>query len=137
MKDLLIQTAKNTGLIDAEQLVKFLEEDANKGRIDEAHGADQVDIVNSKGRIVEKYKVNGFYVVPTMWNILLRTPEADSVDTSSLRIGLSGTAPIPPAQLAVGSPAFYVIFLIVGALVFLAAPLVINKLKNPGWKPKE
>ena len=36
MKDLLIQTAKNTGLIDAEQLVKFLEEDANKGRIDEA-----------------------------------------------------------------------------------------------------
>jgi len=36
MKDLLIQTAKSTGLIDAEQLVKFLEEDANKGRIDEA-----------------------------------------------------------------------------------------------------
>ncbi|MBW2619449.1 MAG: amino acid permease, partial [Deltaproteobacteria bacterium] len=43
----------------------------------------------------------------------------------------------PPAQLTVGSPAFYVIFLIVGALVFLAAPLVINKLKKPGWKPKE
>jgi len=36
MKDLLIQTAKSTGLVDAEQLVKFLEEDANKGRIDEA-----------------------------------------------------------------------------------------------------
>ena len=49
---------------------------------------------------VEKYKVNGFYVVPTMWNILLRAPESDSVDTSSLRIGLSGAAPIPPAQLA-------------------------------------
>ena len=49
---------------------------------------------------VEEYKVNGFYVVPTMWNILLRAPEADSMDTSSLRIGLSGAAPIPPVQLA-------------------------------------
>lgn len=48
---------------------------------------------------VERYKVNGFYIVPTMWNILLRTPEADEVDTSSLRIGLSGAAPIPPEQL--------------------------------------
>ncbi|MBL7187809.1 MAG: type II secretion system ATPase GspE [Phycisphaerae bacterium] len=36
MKDLLIQTAKSTGLIDAERLVKFLEEDTGKGRIDEA-----------------------------------------------------------------------------------------------------
>ena len=36
MKDLLIQTARSTGLIDAEKLVEFLEEDANKGRIDEA-----------------------------------------------------------------------------------------------------
>jgi general secretion pathway protein E len=36
MKDLLIQTAKSTGLIDAEQLAKFLEEDTGKGRIDEA-----------------------------------------------------------------------------------------------------
>jgi len=48
---------------------------------------------------VGKYKVNGFYIVPTMWNILLRTPEADTVDTSSLRIGVSGAAPIPPEQL--------------------------------------
>jgi len=36
MKDLLIKTAKSTGLIDAEKLAEFLEEDANKGRIDEA-----------------------------------------------------------------------------------------------------
>jgi general secretion pathway protein E len=36
MKELLIQTAKSTGLIDAEQLTKFLEEDAGKRRIDEA-----------------------------------------------------------------------------------------------------
>ena len=49
---------------------------------------------------VQDYKVNGFYVVPTMWNILLRAPEADTVDTSSLRLGLSGAAPIPPAQLS-------------------------------------
>ncbi|MCP4683538.1 MAG: long-chain-fatty-acid--CoA ligase [Desulfobacterales bacterium] len=48
---------------------------------------------------VEKYKVNGFYIVPTMWNILLRIPEADTADTSSLRMGLSGAAPIPPVQL--------------------------------------
>ena len=48
---------------------------------------------------VGKYKINGFYIVPTMWNILLRTPEADTVDTSSLRIGVSGAAPIPPEQL--------------------------------------
>jgi long-chain acyl-CoA synthetase len=48
---------------------------------------------------VERYKVNGFYIVPTMWNILLRVPEASSVDTSTLRFGLSGAAPIPPEQL--------------------------------------
>ena len=48
---------------------------------------------------VEKYKVNGFYIVPTMWNILLKAPEATNVETSSLRMGLSGAAPIPPEQL--------------------------------------
>lgn len=48
---------------------------------------------------VEQFKVNGFYIVPTMWNILLKAPEADTVDTGSLRIGLSGAAPIPPEQL--------------------------------------
>ncbi len=48
---------------------------------------------------VEKYRVNGFYIVPTMWNILLRVPEASTIDMSSLRFGLSGAAPIPPEQL--------------------------------------
>ena len=48
---------------------------------------------------VEKYKVNGFYIVPTMWNILLNIPEADTVDTSTLKFGISGAAPIPPEQL--------------------------------------
>ncbi len=34
-----------------------------------------------------------------MWNILLKAPEASTVDTSSLKFGLSGAAPIPPEQL--------------------------------------
>ncbi len=48
---------------------------------------------------VERYKVNAFLIVPTIWNILLNTPEADTVDTSSLRFGMSGASPIPPEQL--------------------------------------
>jgi len=36
MKELLIRTAKRTGLVDAEQLARFLEENAGSGRIDEA-----------------------------------------------------------------------------------------------------
>jgi len=36
MKDLLIQTAKRTGLIDAQQLARFFEESGSHGRIDEA-----------------------------------------------------------------------------------------------------
>jgi amino acid transporter len=42
----------------------------------------------------------------------------------------------PPEQLAVGSPAFYVIFLAVGVLAFLGAPLLISKLKKPSWTPQ-
>lgn len=48
---------------------------------------------------VERYRVNAFYIVPTMWNILLQAPEAREADTSSLRFGLSGAAPIPPEHL--------------------------------------
>ncbi len=48
---------------------------------------------------IERYKVNFFYIVPTMWNILLRAPEAARVDTGSLQFGISGSAPIPPEQL--------------------------------------
>jgi long-chain acyl-CoA synthetase len=48
---------------------------------------------------VERYRINGFYIVPTMWNILLTAPEAAQVDTSSLHLGVSGAAPIPPEQL--------------------------------------
>ncbi|RKY21231.1 MAG: hypothetical protein DRP62_08120, partial [Planctomycetota bacterium] len=35
MKDLLIQTAKQTGLVDAEQLAKFLENNQTNERLDE------------------------------------------------------------------------------------------------------
>jgi long-chain acyl-CoA synthetase len=48
---------------------------------------------------IERYRINAFYIVPTMWNILLRATESSSVDTSSLRFGISGAAPIPPEQL--------------------------------------
>ncbi len=48
---------------------------------------------------IERYRINAFYIVPTMWNILLRASESSSVDTSSLRFGISGAAPIPPEQL--------------------------------------
>jgi long-chain acyl-CoA synthetase len=48
---------------------------------------------------VERYRINAFYIVPTMWNILLRATESSTVDTSSLRFGISGAAPIPPEQL--------------------------------------
>lgn len=41
----------------------------------------------------------------------------------------------PPQQLTVGSPAFYVIFLIVGTIIFVGTPLVIHHFKKPGWKP--
>ncbi len=42
----------------------------------------------------------------------------------------------PPSQLAVGSPAFYVIFLLAGIAIFMGAPLVIHALRKPGWMPK-
>jgi len=35
MKELLVQTAKRTGLIDAEQLAKFFKENSSEGRLDE------------------------------------------------------------------------------------------------------
>jgi len=57
---------------------------------------------------VEKYKVNAFYIVPTMWNILLRVPESKTVDTTSLRFGISGAAPIPPEQLKECEERFHV-----------------------------
>ncbi|MBN1198763.1 MAG: amino acid permease, partial [Bacteroidales bacterium] len=42
----------------------------------------------------------------------------------------------PPAQLAVGSPTFYVWFLIGGVSLFVIIPIIIGYLKKPEWKTK-
>ncbi|MFH1453036.1 MAG: amino acid permease [Armatimonadota bacterium] len=42
----------------------------------------------------------------------------------------------PPAQLTVGSPAFYVWFLIIGILLFTLSPIIIYQLRKPGWQNK-
>ena len=40
----------------------------------------------------------------------------------------------PPAELTVGSPVFYVVFMIGGTLLFVMIPMVINRFRKPGWK---
>ena len=40
----------------------------------------------------------------------------------------------PTALLTVGSPTFYVVFLILGVIVFVGAPIIINKSNKPSWK---
>ena len=40
---------------------------------------------------------------------------------------------IPPGQIPVGSPAVYVGILIVGALIFVAIPMVIYSMRKPEW----
>ena len=48
---------------------------------------------------VERYKIECFYIVPAMWNILLSVAESHTTDTSSLIFGVSGAASISPEQL--------------------------------------
>ena len=43
----------------------------------------------------------------------------------------------PPKQLEIKNPAFYVIFLAVGAIIFVGAPLVIHRFKKPEWKSND
>ncbi len=43
----------------------------------------------------------------------------------------------PPAQLTVGSPAFYVIFIASGIVIFVTAPIIINFFKRPEWVTKQ
>ena len=43
----------------------------------------------------------------------------------------------PPTQLTIGSPAFYIIFLIVGILIFVSAPIIISLFKRPEWISKQ
>ncbi|MBR3696158.1 MAG: hypothetical protein IKL98_07945 [Akkermansia sp.] len=40
---------------------------------------------------------------------------------------------IPPGQIPVGSPAVYIGILIVGALIFVAIPMVIYSMRKPDW----
>ena len=43
----------------------------------------------------------------------------------------------PPKQLTIGSPLFYVAFLIIGTLIFFIAPLIIIHVRKPSWKLKD
>jgi hypothetical protein len=40
----------------------------------------------------------------------------------------------PPSQIAVGSPAAYIGFLVAGNLIFIALPFVIYAMRKPSWK---
>ncbi|MFC2149186.1 amino acid permease [Candidatus Auribacterota bacterium] len=40
----------------------------------------------------------------------------------------------PPSQLKTGSPLFYEIFMITGTVLMCAVPLIIFRLRKPGWK---
>ncbi|MEV4889003.1 amino acid permease [Nonomuraea sp. NPDC055795] len=42
---------------------------------------------------------------------------------------------VPPSQLPIGSPALYVGLVAAGAIIFTGAPLVIERLAKPSWKP--
>jgi long-chain acyl-CoA synthetase len=46
-------------------------------------------------RLIEKYKVNFFPAVPTMYSLILNHPDADKYDTSSLEDCIAGAAPLP------------------------------------------
>lgn len=41
---------------------------------------------------------------------------------------------IPPSQISTGSPAVYVIILIIGSLVFFFLPFIVYKFKKPNWR---
>lgn len=45
-----------------------------------------------------------------------------------------GVGLVPPAQLAVGSPLFFVLFLVIGLIVFISLPLIIIHFRKPSWK---
>jgi amino acid transporter len=46
---------------------------------------------------------------------------------------------LPPSQIAITSfsPVSYVLFMIIGVLAVVAVPLIIYRLRKPGWKPAE
>ncbi len=46
-------------------------------------------------RLIEKYKVNFFPAVPTMYSLILNHPNAENYDLSSLEDCIAGAAPLP------------------------------------------
>ena len=42
---------------------------------------------------------------------------------------------VPPSQLPIGNPTSYVLIVAAGTLVFTALPLLIHRLRRPGWHP--
>ena len=43
---------------------------------------------------------------------------------------------VPPDDMQTGSPTFFVLFLLIGLLVLVAPPFILDRVKKPGWKPK-
>jgi putative glutamate/gamma-aminobutyrate antiporter len=41
---------------------------------------------------------------------------------------------VPPSQIAVGSPSAYVLYLIIGTVVFVGLPFIIYALRRPSWR---
>lgn len=42
----------------------------------------------------------------------------------------------PPSQLETGNPVFYTLFIVIGVIVFVTLPIIINHYKRPSWKEK-
>jgi glutamate:GABA antiporter len=42
----------------------------------------------------------------------------------------------PPSMLKIGSPLFYVLFLVGGVIIFVSAPLIIHSFRKPSWANK-
>lgn len=42
----------------------------------------------------------------------------------------------PPKQLTIGTPLFYICFLVLGILIFLGAPILMIQLRKPSWRLK-
>jgi len=40
----------------------------------------------------------------------------------------------PPANLKIGSPVFYVLFMVLGLLIFVTLPIIIYARRKPEWK---
>ena len=60
------------------------------------HEFDPVDVLQA----IDEYEVNVFFAAPTAWNAMAQVAEDVDADTSSLRLGLYGAAPMPERVLS-------------------------------------